>query len=126
LGYGDYIEMALNYAFTLYDSCFPLIEYYPGSDEIFVAMAEISSAAGGSGHQLRLRNSLNYTLKIDFYGTNVMSRIISCYASKPSMEEMNFWLVNGGPVASATLFSPDGQLNPEGQTAGILSVSGAE
>jgi len=125
-GNAEFLEMAYEYAIVLAEPCSPLVKYYPGAGNIFLAAARISAAAGGPEHLQRLERYIRFAFEIDSYGMNVMNCIINCYANQPSREALDFWLRNGGPHASTALVSSTGQLAPEGETVRLLNVPGAE
>ena len=125
-GDADFEEMAYEYAIVLAEPCSPLVAHYPGAGDIFLAAARISAADGGPECVLRLQEYFKFTCNIDLYGREVMNCLRNCYANQPSPNVMNFWLRNGGPLASAAFVPATGQLAPEGETARLLQVSGAE
>ena len=125
-GNTEFEEMAYEYAIVLAEPCSPLVAHYPGAGEIFLAAASISAAEGGPEHVPRLQEYFKFTCDIDLYGMKVMNCFGNCYANQPSPNVMNFWLRNGGPLASTAFVSATGQLAPEGETARLLQVSGAE
>ena len=125
-GNTEFEEMAYEYAIVLAEPCSPLVAHSPGAGEIFLAAASISAADGGPEHVSRLQEYFKFTCDIDLYGIEVMNCLGNCYANQPSLNVMNFWLRNGGPLASTAFVSATGQLAPEGETARLLQVSGAE
>lgn len=125
-GSTEFVEMAYEYAIVLAEPCSPLAAYYPGAGEIFLAAALISAADGGPEHVLRLQEYCRFAFNIDSFGMDVMKCLGNCLANQPSPDVMNFWLSNGGPQASITFVSSTGRLAPEGETALLLQVSGAE
>jgi len=125
-GSGDHLEMATDYALLLHETCYPLANHFPGSTEVFAALAEISSASDMPGHSEILMQCFRYTLELDHYGSTVYRAVLFSEVENTSQGLPEFWRDNGGPIASVVLYSPGGELIPDGQLSRLLLVPGAE
>ena len=115
----DHTEMSYENSIVLAQPCYPLVAWYPGAGEVFLA------AAGRSGGDQVLQY-FKFACEIDSYGMSVMKSFRNCYANHPPMETLQFWYTNGGPQASITFVSPTGLLAPDGETRRLLQLASAE
>ncbi|MCK5785340.1 MAG: O-antigen ligase family protein [Candidatus Sabulitectum sp.] len=115
----DYAEMSYENSIVLAQACYPLVSWYPGAGELFLAAAVRS----GGDHVLQY---FKFACEIDSYGMSVMNSFRNCYVNQPPVEALKFWYANGGPHASITFVSPTGLLVPDGETRKLLQLASAE
>ena len=126
LGKIEYLEMASDYSSLLANQCLQLVPYYPGAEGIILACAELSAQAGGPEHLSRIQRYLGFALMIDSYSASSAGAALSCRDNPPPRDALDFWLANGGPMASAALISSDRLLVPMGQTERIIQAAATE
>jgi hypothetical protein len=120
-GRGDYLDIAGYHAFLLHDTCYPLVDLFPGGTEIFYLLPEISAACGNPDHQYLLLECFHRVLEMEAFSLRVKSYLTGSISADGDDTEPGFRSDNLMQIYRI-LYAP-GSESPEFRTAAEFTMS---